>query len=185
MGEKVNILKSQTNDYPLSSRVELLLKIINRYDAYIVSTNAKASLIITWNGVVIGAIILKYHEILNQFPCKGTLVTIIPILLVFCGIFALLSTGVIFGVVFPFLTTSRDGKSSLIFFGSVADMKSEEYLNAMYSFSIYDLIVDLAGQASILAFALKLKMRRLQLSIWAIYAELTLIAIMFIVYLLN
>lgn len=185
MSEKVNISKSQTNRYPLSSRVELLVKIINRYDTYIVSTNAKASLIIAWNGVVIGAIVLKYCEILSQFPCTGTLSTIIPILLVLCGIFALLSTGMIFGVVFPFLSPSHDGKASLIFFGSVAKMKPEEYLNAMYSLSIYDLIVDLAGQASILAFALKLKMKRLQISIWAIYAELTLIAIMLILYLLN
>lgn len=185
MGEKVNEQINDANDYSSSSRVDLLVKIINRYDTYIVSTNTKASLIIAWNGVVIGSILLKYQEILGQFSCMNRLSGFIPVLLIFCGVFALLSTGMIFGVVFPFLAPSRDGKTSLIFFGSVADMKPEEYVTAMQSISVNDLIADLAGQASVLAFGLKSKMERLQRSIWAVYAELTIIAILLILYLLN
>jgi len=185
MGEKVNESKIQAQDYPLSSRVDLLVKIINRYDTYIVSTNTKASLIIAWNGVVIGSILMKFQEILGQFSCMNSLSTIVPILLVFCGGFALLSTGLIFGVVFPFLTPSRDGKPSLVFFSSVADMKPDVYANAMQSISVSDLLGDLAGQASALAFGLKSKMERLQKSIWAIYAELMTIAILLILYALN
>ena len=185
MDENDNKSKIQVNDYPSSSRVDLLVKIINRYDTYIVSTNTKASLIIAWNGVVIGSILLKYQEILGQFSCMNRLSGLIPVLLVCCGVFALLSTGLIFGVVFPFLAPSRDVKVSLIFFSSVADMKPEEYVNAMQSISVNDLIADLARQASVLAFGLKSKMERLQRSIWAVYAELTIIAILLILYLLN
>ncbi|BCR05641.1 hypothetical protein DESUT3_27100 [Desulfuromonas versatilis] len=185
MSEKDNEQKKPANDYPSSSRVELLVKIINRYDTYIVSTNAKASLIIAWNGIVIGSILLKYQEVIGQFSCMNRLSALVPILLVFCGFFALLSTGLIFGVVFPFLTQSRDGKVSLIFFGSVAEMKTEEYVNAMQSASVNDLIVDLAGQTSVLASGLNSKMKRLQRSIWAIYAELTIIAVLLILYVLK
>ncbi|WP_318557313.1 Pycsar system effector family protein [Geobacter anodireducens] len=185
MSEKNNEPKNPASDYSLSSRVDLLVKIINRYDTYIVSTNTKASLFIAWNGIVIGSILLKYQEILEQFSCMNRLSAIVPVLLVFCGLFALLSTGLIFGVVFPFLTPSREGKASLIFFGSVADMKTDEYVNAMQSVSVDNLIVDLAGQASVLAFGLNKKMKRLQRGIWAIYAELTIIAILLILYVLK
>jgi hypothetical protein len=182
MGKKENVPKIQANDYLLSSRVDLLVKIINRYDTYIVSTNTKASLIIAWNGIVVGSILLKYPEVIGQFSSMNILSALVPVLLVYCGLFAILSTGLIFGVIFPFLTPSRDGNASLIFFGSVADMKKEEYFIAMQSVPVTKLIDDLAGQASVLAFSLKSKMKRLQRSIWAIYAELTIIAILLILY---
>ncbi|MEN6488899.1 MAG: Pycsar system effector family protein [Smithella sp.] len=185
MGNNEKKLEIQANDYSSSARVDILLKIINRYDTYIISTNTKASLIIAWNGVIIGSILMKHQEILGQFSCMNRLSEFIPVLLVFCGVFALLSTGLIFGVVFPFLAPSRDGKASLIFFGSVADMKPEDYVAAMQSTSVNDLIADLARQASVLAFGLKSKMERLQKSIRAIYAELVIIAIMLIIYTLN
>ena len=44
--------------------LELLLKKISRYDFYINSTNAKASIIIAWNGIIIGTIFLKYNSII-------------------------------------------------------------------------------------------------------------------------
>ena len=105
----------QPQEYPPASRIDLLMKIINRYDTYITSTNAKASLVIAWNGAVIGSILLKYQEIISQFSCMCKLSAVLPILLVMCGLLALISTGLIFGVVFPFLTSSRGGKDSLIF----------------------------------------------------------------------
>jgi hypothetical protein len=64
-------------------------------------------------------------------------------------------------------------------------MKTEEYVNEMQSVSVNNLIVDLAGQASVLASGLNSKMKRLQRSIWAIYAELTIIAFLLILYVLK
>jgi len=172
-------------DYPSTSRVDLLIKIINRYDTYITTTNAKASLIIAWNGVVIGSILLKYREIISQFSSVCKISAAVSILLVSCGVFALISIGLIFGVVFPFLTPSRNGKNSLIFFGSVAKTDPIKYVNAMQLVSSKELIDDLANQASVLAVGLNSKMKRLQLSIWAIYAELLIIALMLILYAFN
>ena len=175
----------QAEEYSPSSRIDLLIKVINRYDTYITSTNAKASLVIAWNGVLIGSIILKYQEIISQFSCMCMLSSTISILLVMCGLFALLSTGLIFGVVFPFLVPSNSEKGSLIFFGSVAKLKPHAYIDAMSSVSSKELVDDLANQASVLAVGLNAKMRRLQQSIWAIYAELLMIALMLILYAFN
>lgn len=177
--------KTPQQDLPSASRIDFLLKIINRYDTYITSTNAKASLIIAWNGVVIGAILLKYQEIISQFSCVSKVPTLAGLLLVICGILALVSNGLIFGVVFPFLTASRDGRGSLIYFGSVAKTDPQEYVNAIQAASSGDLIKDLAHQASTLAVGLEMKMRRLQKSIWAIYAELVSIALLVILFACN
>lgn len=177
--------KIQPQDISAPSRIDFLLKIINRYDAYITSTNAKASLIIAWNGVVIGAILLKYQEIISQFSCVSKVSTFAGLLLAICGIMALVSNGLIFGVVFPFLTSSRDGRGSLIYFGSVAKTDPQEYASAIQAASSVDLIEDLAHQASTLAVGLEMKMRRLQKSIWAIYAELISIALLVILFVCN
>lgn len=173
-------MAEEPQDLSSLNRIEFLIKIIGRYDTYITSTNAKASLIIAWNGVVIGAILLKYQEIISQFSCLSWLSTLASILLVLCGILALLSNGLIFNVIFPFLTASRDGRGSLIFFGSVAKTEAQEYANSIQAASSNDLIEDLAQQTSTLAIGLDKKMRRLQQSIWAIYAELVSIALLII-----
>jgi hypothetical protein len=99
-------------------------------------------------------------------------------LLAICGISALVSNGLVFGVVFPFLTASRDDKGSLIYFGSVAKTDHLEYLKAIQGASTDDLIEDLAQQASTLAVGLDAKMRHLQKSITAIYVELCAIALL-------
>lgn len=152
---------------------------------YITSTNAKASLVIAWNGVVIGSILLKYQEIINQFSCMSKMSIIVPSLLAICGIMALLSNALIFGVIFPFLAPSLDGRGSIIYFGSVAKTASQDYLKAVQTASADDIIEDLAQQASTLASGLDAKMRRLQKSIWAIYAELAVIAILLVLYACN
>lgn len=177
--------KASSQDFPLTSRIDFFLKIINRYDTYITSTNAKASLIIAWNGVVIGAILLKYQEIISQFSCASKGSTLAGILMVICGILALVSNGLIFGVVFPFLTASRDGRGSLIYFGSVAKIDPQEYASTIRAASSDDLIEDLAHQSATLAVGLEKKMRRLQKSIWAIYAELVSIALLVILFAFN
>lgn len=172
-------------DYPPASRIDFILKIINRYDTYITSTNAKASLIIAWNGVVIGAILLKYQEVINQFSSTPGMHALAASLLVICGITALVSNGLVFGVVFPFLTASRDGRGSLIYFGSVAKTDPQTYANEVRAASSAELIEDLAHQASTLATGLDKKMRRLQKSIWAIYLELVAIALLVILLVCN
>jgi len=170
-------------DYPPASKIDLLIKIINRYDTYITSTNAKASLIIAWNGVVVGSILLKYQEIINQFSRMPKALCVAPILLVVCGVLALVSNGLILGIIFPFLKPSRDGRGSLIYFGSVAQTDHKEYLKSVSNASVDDLIEDLAQQASTLAIGLNGKMLRLQKSIWVIYLELVVIALLLTLYL--
>lgn len=170
------------NEYSPSSRIDLLIKIINRYDTYITSTNAKASLVIAWNGVVIGSIILKCREIVEQFSSTCTASWLITPSLIICGFLALASNWLIFSVVFPFLTASRDDRGSLIFFGSVAKTEPQEYSKAIQSVSAVDLIEDLAHQASTLAVGLNNKMRRLQWSIRCLCGQLVMIGLLLILF---
>jgi len=161
-----------------SACIDLLLKIITRYDTYIISTNAKASLIIAWNGVVIGSILLKYQDILGNFSILSPAYVWVKLIMVACGACAAISTAIIFTVVFPFLKPTRDGSKSLIFFGSVAAIPSSEYLTEVKMASALTFLEDLAAQASVLALGLDKKMRHLQYSINAIFIELALVFVL-------
>jgi hypothetical protein len=163
----------------VSDRIDFLFKIINRYDTYITSTNTKASLVIAWNGVVIGTILLKHQEILNQFKCEN-ITALASILLVICGIASLISIGLVFGVVFPFLRSNLDGSDSLIFFGSVAKVPPDEYCKTMRIADNLVLLNDISRQVTVLAVGLTSKMHYLQNSINAIYVQLAALAIIVI-----
>jgi len=48
-------------------KISLLLDVIKRYDTYIVSTNAKASLIIAFNSLILGTVLLKFSDIVGFY----------------------------------------------------------------------------------------------------------------------
>lgn len=63
----MNTNQSNLNPLDLKDKMEFLFKAISRYDFYINATNAKASLILVWNGIVIGTVLLKFDTILSLF----------------------------------------------------------------------------------------------------------------------
>lgn len=154
-------------DHPENNRinkVEFLWKVIARYDHYINSTNAKASLIIAWNGIVIGAILLQYEDILKTFSVKphGQLVASIGIFLL--GLSSLVSNFFVFRVVTPYIPNSTTQKS-LIYFGSVSKMEQQKYHTLLGEANNSSIISDLSLQATDLATGLEEKMKKIKTSI--------------------
>lgn len=186
-----NSEKSTGDDAQQKEKVEYLFKIIGRYDTYINSTNAKASLVIAWNGVVIGTILLKYNDILSNYKPPDWAVVVASILLALMGICSVISIVLIFNVIFPFLKpTSRTPTGrvlideSAVFFGSVAKLGADEYQKQISGLTSATLLADLTDQAVILAQGLNAKMQLIRKSILAIMAELLIIATLFILKLL-
>lgn len=161
-------------------KISFLLDVIRRYDTYIVSTNAKASLIIAFNSLVMGAILLRFGDIIAFYSSPGMKVTV-GFLLVVISASTLLSLFFVFRVVYPFLgnvTDEKDQKPSLIFFGSVAKMSTKEYMENISKASLYQLIDDLSSQATILASGLNEKMLKMRRSISAILFTMVLIFVL-------
>ncbi len=152
-------------------KVEFLFKKILRYDFYISSTNAKASIVIAWNGIVIGTILLKYDSILCLYLSKGWSYSIANVLLIIIAVASIISIALMMKVVNPFLLTgSINGNSkSLIFFGDVSKMSINEYLDKEINSSYDEIQSDAMRQAYILATSLNEKMMNMQQSIRAIY----------------
>jgi hypothetical protein len=153
-------------------KIDYLFKIINRFDFYINSTNTKASLIIAWNGVLIGTILLKYGEILGAFHPAGWPKAAAGALLSLTGACSLLSNVFVLSVIFPFLRPSSKRETgrilqseSILFFGSVAAMGTEAYHKRIADCDADEVLADLADQAATIAQGLQDKMRLIRKSL--------------------
>ena len=155
-------MNSQENNQ--INKVDFLWKIISRYDHYINSTNAKASLVIAWNGVVIGAVLLQYEDILKTFSFKphGQLVASIAMFLL--GLSSLVSNFFVFRVVTPYVPNGEPQKS-LIYFGSVSKMGQQKYHTLLSEADNSSILSDLSLQATDLATILEKKMKKIKTSI--------------------
>lgn len=160
-------------------QIDFLFKIIGRYDSYIAATNTKASLIVAWNGVVLGFVLLKYDSILGLYRPEVWVITIAVTLVSLVGFSSILSIFLIFKAISPFMQGKFDETSkksatqaSVIFFGDVAAMKPKEYAAALNGRSEDEMLYDLAEQAWILAGGLKKKMHETRHSVFAIYVAL-------------
>jgi len=180
-GSDVEIPETTEADYSQKEKVELLLKIIGRFDFYINSTNTKASIIFAWNGVVIAALLLKHAEILAslgdaQYRCG------IGVILVLIGISASISNFLAFRVIFPFLKGSNisAGNRSIFYFGSVGSMSSEQYFERVSKISPSDTLIDITDQGVTLAKGLVVKMVKIRRSIFSLYIQMFLIGLVFL-----
>ena len=158
-------------------KISILLDIIKRYDTYIVSTNAKASLIIAFNSLIMGAVILKFGDIIGFYSTPNMKILVGFLLVTITGS-TLLSLFFVFGVVYPFFgNTSEDKKqnTSLIYFGSVSEMSNIEYMDKISNTTLEQFASDLSTQATILARGLKEKMQKMRNSINAITFSIVII----------
>ena len=153
-------------------KIDYLFKVINRFDLYVNSTNTKASLIIAWNGVLIGTILLKYSEILGIFQSAEWAKITAIILLSLIGTCSLISNVFVFSVVFPFLRPSSKTPTgrilqieSMLFFGSVAATGAEDYRKRIIDSDSVEIIADLADQAATIAQGLQDKMQLIRKSL--------------------
>ena len=163
------------------SKLVFILDVIKRYDNYIISTNAKASLIIAFNSLILGTVILKFGDIISFYNCSG-ISSVVGMLLILISASSLLSLFFVFSVVYPYFGSKIDDENqqnSLVYFGSVCKINGQEYLNRLEICSIEELIKDLTAQATILARGLNSKMLKMRHSIIAI--TFSLVFILFLV----
>lgn len=164
------------------SKLIFVQDIIKRYDNYIISTNAKASLIIAFNSLVLGTVILKFGDILSFYNCLGVR-CVVGSLLILIAMSSLSSLFFVFSVVYPYFGSKTDDanqRNSLVYFGSVCKMNSQEYLNRFEICSDEELMEDLTKQATILAKGLNSKMLKMRHSITAITFSLAFILLLVI-----
>lgn len=156
--------------------LDIILKKILRYDFYINSTNSKASLVIAWNGLVVGTVLLKYNEIISLYQ-NLYFAYAVKILLALIGFASVISIALVFQVVYPFLVPNqkKNAIQSLFFFGSVAKLSFEEYIERESNATYHSALSDLTEQAYVLATGLNKKMISLQRSIKAINYQLVFI----------
>jgi hypothetical protein len=158
-------------------KIILVFEVIKRYDTYIVSTNAKASLIIAFNSVILGTTLLKFGNIIAFYTyawVEGFVGLILALVTGSC----ILSLTFIFSVVYPYFgrkTDEEKQQNSLVYFGSVRHMSGEDYLERLRKSSQEELAADLSHQVTILADGLQEKMIKIRRSISAIIFSLILI----------
>ena len=175
---------NKINDF---AKITLIMDIIKRYDSYIVSTNTKASLIIAFNSLILGTVLLRFSDIIS-FSCSLFTKVAVSFLLVLLSASSLCSLFFIFIVIYPYFGRKDDKKEqerSLIYFGSIAKMSGREYFENFNRITIEELVADLSGQAVILAAGLQTKMLRMRRSIEAITFSLVLILVLVISKALN
>jgi hypothetical protein len=154
--------KVTDNEY----KIDFLFEVIKRYDTYIVSTNAKASLIIAFNSIILGIVLLHFSDIIKFYP-EPNYTYIAAKILVAIVLLSLISLLFMFNVVYPFFGSGADEneqKDSLVFYGSVSKMDTQRYTDQIRKVSQEDLLADLSIQANILAKGLHGKMKSMRWS---------------------
>jgi len=167
-------------DISYRDKIDFLNKKMSRFDFYINTTNTKASVIMAWNGIIIGTILLKYDIIMSLYPCVTLMNHIASIILIVIGVLSITSVAFAFQVIFPFLTSSAraDNSKSLFFFGDVGNMTIEEYERAESNTSYKKIFSDAVGQYHILAVGLRDKMKHMRRSIMAVFYTICAIFLM-------
>ncbi|MEA2097632.1 MAG: DUF5706 domain-containing protein [Patescibacteria group bacterium] len=146
------------------NKINFLWKVITRFDHYINSTNTKASLVIAWNGIVIGTVLVKYEIIIKAFSENQCDQLIVAIGLGILCISSLISIFFVFGVVTPSIPKNKNQKN-LIYFGSVSTMDQQQYHSLLSESNDSSIITDLTLQATELATILEKKMEKTKISI--------------------
>lgn len=169
------------------TRIENTLKKIARFDFYINSTNTKASIIIAWNGIVIGTIFLKYHQVTSLYDLYIWSYYTANVFLVLIGVASVFSIVFVFDVIYPFLKekdkqpkNEDNDTGSLFFFGSIARLSHKKYIEKEKKSSEKDVLEDVLEQSHILSKGLLGKMMKLQSSIISVKFQLFFIFIMVI-----
>jgi len=147
----------------------LLDKTISRIDFYINSINSKASFYIAFNTFIIGAIILRYSDIVSKFSYPK-IQYIIPLILLIIAIGCFLSIYFVIMAVTPYLKSGNQPSSyhSLLFFGSIAEMELDVFMNNIKDSDDTKLQDDLARQVHVLSVGLSSKFKNISKSTFCI-----------------
>ncbi len=154
-------------------KIELLKKNIERFDHYISTTNAKSSIILAFNGLLVGSIFLKYDVLIELFEKTTWSFYLAIILLSFLEISSIFSIYFAFRVINPFLKSGHsEGYKSILFFKSISKMGYDEYNRMIDNIKNEDFIQDLKKQSYQLALGMTMKSSDTRNSILCIYISL-------------
>lgn len=150
---------------------EFIWKVISRFDHYIGTTNAKATVIVAFNTFVFSAIVLKWADLLFPYKDQRVVAFIAIFLLLVAALSSLVSLAAVFLVINPFLKSPKKPEKyhSRIFFGHIAEYdKADDYLKCVRSSDEDKLMEDLCMQAHALAQGLDSKFRIMKIAVGAI-----------------
>jgi hypothetical protein len=164
---------SELSDLPVNSvsKVDFLWKIIQRFDFYINSTNTKASAIIAFNTFVVGGIVLKASDLLPAKQLHHCLAIVSSVSLLIAATASLVSLGITFSVISPFLKSSekQEQYTSSIFFAHVAALSDPiKFYQQIQYVDDEKILKDLCVQSHSLAQGLNSKFNRMQIAFRAI-----------------
>lgn len=157
------------------SSIDQLWKVIGRYDTYYTLANAKGALLTAFSGTVLGAVVLKFRDVLDT--SNGPVLRVIAgLLLTSVAVSSIVSLGYAFFSVEPFLASPKrpNAYHSRIFFEHVAEhADGRTYLNAIASADQAAWLEDMGEQAHALARGLVWKFYRLGISVrWIVFGAL-------------
>lgn len=163
-------------------QIELLKMNIGRFDHYIATTNAKSSIILAFNALVIGTILLKYDVFVRLFSNVNWCLYIAIPLISLLGILSTASIIYAFRVVNPFLESGKitNDYDSLLFFESISKMGYKTYKEKIEKSNSENLMGDLEKQSYQLALGMSQKCKDTEKSIKCIYWSLVIIIMLFI-----
>jgi hypothetical protein len=162
------------------SKMAFIFDVIKRYDSFTISTNFKASVVIAFNTLIVGSVLIKSMDIVrasNIALVKG----LVSLLLFFLSMSSLVSLFFVFRVIYPFFKAQSikdEQQISLIYFQSVSRLTSQDYFRRLENSTYAALIKDLSEQATILASGLNKKMLDMRHSIEATIICLILILLL-------
>lgn len=135
-------------------RIDFQWKVIQRFDAYIATTNTKAATLLTLDTFIFGAIVLKWGEVAQYFGPFRAAIVIANLLLAGTAATALVSLWFALQAVVPVLNSAKEPTRyhSLVFFGHVAEhAQPDHYVEAVTAAGRDAVADDLAKQAHALA----------------------------------
>lgn len=154
-------------------KIELLKKNIERFDHYISTTNTKSSIILAFNGIIVGSIFFKYDVLIKMFEEPIWCLYSANILLIALGISSIISAVFAFRVINPFLESGHnENYRSILFFKSIYEMGYEKYNQIIDNINNENLIHDLKKQSFQLARGMTNKSGDAYKSVLCIYISL-------------
>ena len=164
----------------------VLDKTLSRVDFYLNVINVKAAFLVAFDTFILGTILLKYSDIIDQFVFyKVKSLVVFLIIMMTLGIVGSLFK--IFGAVAPFLKSGNkpDAYCSILYFGSVAGLTIEEYEEKVKCLNENILINDLIQQNHLLSKSLEEKFNKINAGInaiiWLTILPMTIIVILKII----
>lgn len=163
-------------------KIEHSKYVLNRFDHYIEGANSKGNFLLAFSAFLFGFIMTNFKDIVsfNQYAAMSwTTGLLIAILII-----GLMSIGFTIAAVFPFLRTNNSSSKkyhSLVFFGSISEMKEADFLEQYKNQKNKKVRKDLTKQIYTVSTGLKKKYFRIGWAIRLVFVQLSLLLLIIVI----